>query len=586
MAKKRVSSMKKLLIVYFLLCCGINSVNAQLGGFIAKAIIDKKEKKARNSSHNFIFNKSGEIVYLKKGKEKRASDWDLQYGIDTLVFEDPSIPVGRACREQLRKYDIKIIVSNNAVYLKPRDVENRIVFDKNKDNAIFSGVQGFQAQKPSEYGHELNRKADKIVTCVKLPDAVIIDGDDGELRGYFTRAKMKKVEFSPNIRKIGKGAFRNCKLLQEVVFPKGCDNVEIDPEAFSGCDALKAIKIPSGTAQKYIDMGLSETLIVDENATLNIKIELEKPGTILEKIPMEKLNKITSLSVIGFLDENDFAIIRDCINLKYLDLSHAYTTLSEKEQSSRKANKDFLLGMLQALGEVSKEKYKNGEIAASENLEVQLFAQLAKDESQVKSASVGCVIPWNSLKGLTNLEHVILPYRAITIENYAFKDCINLKYVVLPQYIESICKGAFENCKKLNEIYIPQTLSSCHYEAFDGCKSLTKLDFSKCRFSSKDGYCIYKGCENLKEIRLPEGIEVLYNANSKSGVVYYMPKTIVKFESTIDNSVIHFKGDNPPTVKSLDHSYKPRKCEIYVPKGCMTKYYATFNGDGNTLKEE
>jgi hypothetical protein len=47
MAKKRVSSMKKLLIVYFLLCCGINSVNAQLGGFIAKAIIDKKEKKAR-----------------------------------------------------------------------------------------------------------------------------------------------------------------------------------------------------------------------------------------------------------------------------------------------------------------------------------------------------------------------------------------------------------------------------------------------------------------------------------------------------------------------------------------------------------
>ena len=138
---------------------------------------------------------------------------------------------------------------------------------------------------------------------------LIIDGDDGELRGYFTRAKMKKVEFSPNIRKIGKGAFRNCTLLQEVVFPKGCDNVEIDPEAFSGCDALKAIKIPSGTAQKYIDMGLSETLIVDENATLNIKIELEKPGTILEKIPMEKLNKITSLSVIGFLDENDFAII-------------------------------------------------------------------------------------------------------------------------------------------------------------------------------------------------------------------------------------------------------------------------------------
>ena len=586
--------MKKLLIVCFLLCCGINSANAQLAGLITKAIIDRRAKKARNSSHNFIYKRSGDIVYIKKGKEKIASDSDLRHGIDTLVFEDSSIPVGRTCSELLRQYDINVFVSNNTEYLEPSKVESRIGYDFINGIATYYGVQGFQAQKPSGYGHELNRKADENVSCVKLPDAIIIDGDDGEFRGYFCGTAIEKIVFSPKIRKIGKGAFRGCSSLQEVVFPDGCDNVEIDPEAFIGCNALKSIRVPNGKGQDYINMGLPEALIMDGDATLNLKIELQKTGTILSKIPLKDLNKISSLSVTGFLDENDIEVLKECINLKKLDLSNAYTTLSEELQKKRKANSAFLRGMIQAMGELSQKKYENGEISTVDNLQVQLFADLVKGSSDVKNASVGCVIPTGSFSGMKNLETVILPVRASEIEREAFQNCPNLKEVMLPPYLKEIGTGAFAFCSNLKSIVFPKTLTTIgsydkrHLYDIGGAASFVEtgiemIDFSNCIFenNTSDNWSYRFHCKNLKVIKLPNTDDIDVGFGSDSQVICYVPSSVKRLRFFDRIKEIHFSSPNPPYVKG-----GLSNCIIYVPKGCLTQYYAKFKGNGNTLNEE
>lgn len=603
---KKYSSMKKKQIVCFLLCCGINFANAQgvLAGFLTKAILDKKEKKARSSSHNFIYNKSGEIVYLKKGKEKKASDWDLRYGIDTLFIEDPSIPVGEVCiNPKLETKDIKVILSNNATYLNSNGLREKLsVENLSQGIASYRGIQGFQAQDPNNYGYRLELEIGsygdkKNVSQLNLPDAIIIDGESGKLRGYFSGVEIEKLVFSPKIRKIGKGAFRNCSYLQEVVFPDGCDNVEINPEAFAGCNALKSIRVPNGKGQDYINMGLPEALITDGDATLDLKVELQKPGTVLDKIPLKDLNKISSLSVTGFLNENDIEVLKECINLKKLDLSNAYTTLSEELQKKRKANSEFLRGMIQAMGELSQQKYENGEISTVDNLQVQLFADLVKGSSNVKKASVGCVIPTGSFSGMKHLETVILPVRASVIESEAFQDCPNLKDVKLPPYLKEIGTGAFAFCGNLKSIVFPKTLTTIgmYDRQHDYGKSaaasfvetgIEKMDFSNCSFESNaiDHSWSYRfHCKSLKVVCLPNFDSVDVGFGSDSKVICYVPSSVKSLRIYDKNKIkeIHFYSPNPPYVEG-----GLSNCVIYVPQGSMTNYYAKFKGNGNTIKED
>jgi hypothetical protein len=589
--------MKKcvLFIILIISGSGFTYVNAQFLNKLKGKIVEKTVEK-QLQPNNYILKKSGDIVQIgKKGKEKKVSEIGAG-GIDTLFIEDPSIPVGRACHERFGRNDIKAIVSNNAVYLIPDDIRKRIEFDMIHDDVVsYTRVQGFMAQKPSQYGHDLDNGDRKKVTCVKLPDAVIIDGDDGELCGYFARTKIEKIIFSSKIRKIGKGAFRDCSFLQEVVFPDGCEKVEIDPEAFAGCNALKAIRVPNGKGQDYINMGLSEALIVDGNASLNIKIELEKPGTILDKIPMEKLNKISSLTVTGFLNENDIEVLKECINLKKLDLSNAYTTLSEELQKKRKANSEFLQGMIQAMGELSQKKYENGEIGTVDNLQVQLFADLVKGSSNVKKASVGCVIPTGSFSGMKHLETVILPVRASVIESKAFQDCPNLKEVMLPPYLKEIGTGAFAFCKNLKSVAFPKTLISIgnydqqHTYGKSAAASfvetgIEKMDFSNCSFESNaiDHSWTYRfHCKNLKVIKLPNTDHIDVGFGSDSKVICYVPSSVMRLNISDKIKEIYFYSPNPPYVEG-----GLSNCVIYVPQGSLTNYYAKFKGNGNTIKED
>ena len=592
--------MKKTMMFFILLFCGMVNSNGQ--NWLNK-MIDKQVAKSLRP-RNYVYKKSGEIFEKKSnGKEKKVSEIGAG-GIDTLFIEDPNTSVGEVCiNPKFKTEDIKVIVSNKTTYLKRNELRGNLsVEDLSQGIASYRGVQGFQAQEPNNYGSyslelEIGSYGDKkVVSQLNLPDAIIIDGESGNLRGYFSGAKIEKIVFSTKIRKIGKGAFRNCWNLQEVVFPDGC-NVEINSEAFVGCNALKSIRVPNGKGQEYINMGLPEALITDGDATLNLKIELQKPGTVLEKILLKDLNKISSLSVTGILNENDMEVLKECINLKKLDLSNAYTTLSEELQKKRKANSEFLQGMIQTMGELSQKKYENGEISTVDNLQVQLFADLVKGSSNVKTASVGCVIPTGSFSGMKHLETVILPVRASVIESKAFQDCPNLKEVMLPPYLKEIGTGAFAFCGNLKSIVFPKTLTTIgmYDRQHDYGKSaaasfvetgIEKMDFSNCSFESNaiDHSWSYRfHCKNLKVVGLPNFDFVDVGFGSDSKVICYVPSSVKRLSIYDKNKIkeIHFYSPNPPYVEG-----GLSNCVIYVPQGSITNYYAKFKGNGNTIKED
>ncbi len=449
----------------------------------------------------------------------------------------------------------------------------------------YSGIQGFPSLSNAFYW----RNKIELSGTLSLPDVVKIYGKDSD-QGYFSETNIEKLILSPCLTYIGRRAFWKCKELKEVVFPEGCGDVQIGESVFEGCKNIKIIRVPKGKVEYFAKMlKLPESIFEDGGATLEYNITVERPSTILEKLPADKLAQIGKLAVTGILDENDLAIIKSCKNLKELDLSHAYTTLSASEQEKRNSKKEFILGMLQTMGKVATEQYKNGEIGVIDNLQVQLVAEMAKDASQVKSGSSGCIIPRGAFGDMHKLETVKLPYRATLIEGKAFFNCQNLRHIELPLFIEKIGISAFENCENIDFPQFPATLKIVGDNAFNGCKSVTKLDFSRCIFNVKNGvgYFAFSHPNNLKELHLPEGVSVIHSLPNRSNdtqcIEFYMPNSLEKIITTsINKGIVHFKNCEPPILDSsiIENS------TIYVPKGCMTKYYAKFNGRGNSLKEE
>ena len=193
----------------------------------------------------------------------------------------------------------------------------------------YSGIQAFPSFSGALF-EPLN-----ISGTLSLPEVVKLYGADTDL-GYFSKTQIEKLVLSPCITYIGRGAFWSCKNLREVVFPEGCGNVQIDETAFNNCKNLKLVRVPKGRIEYFAKMlKLPESIFEDGGATLDYNITVEKPSTILDKLPADKLSQIGKLTVTGILDENDLAIIKNCKNLKELDLSHAYTTLSQAAQEQR-----------------------------------------------------------------------------------------------------------------------------------------------------------------------------------------------------------------------------------------------------------
>lgn len=477
------------------------------------------------------------------------------------------------------------------------------VVDKND----YSGIQGFP--ELFRYNPHLS-----LAGTLKLPDVIIIN------KGYFNQSGIERLILSPNIKRVGEMAFYKCNNLKEIIFPEGCSDITIDKDAFAGCSNLEKIVFPESCTNITIDktafrecknlakvivpkgkiaefanmMQLTESVFDDGSFILEYSIEVEKPGTILGKLPLDKLNGICSLKIVGILDENDIEVLKDCIHLKQLDLSNAYTTISDALQKKRNANSAFLRGMIQTIGKLSQEKYDNGEMSTIDNLQVQLFAEIVKGSSNVNEASVGCVIPTGSFSGMKSLETVILPVRASIIESKAFQDCSNLKEVIFPPYLKEIGTGAFAFCRNLKDIVLPVTLTSIgnydqqHTYGKSAAASFVEtgietIDLGNCFFESNaidHSWCYRFHCKALKIVKLPNISYIDVGFGSESPVVCYVPTSVQKIKIG-GIKEIHFSSIEPPIVED-----GLRNCLIYVPKGSLTQYYARFKGDGNIIKEE
>ena len=140
-------------------------------------------------------------------------------------------------------------------------------------------------------------------------------------------------------------------------------------------------------------------------------VAVETPGTLAELLADYDKTTITELTVIGNLNNEDIATLKNLPNLAVLDMEHV-------------------------------------------NLE-----------------ELGANAFYNN-KSLTSVK---LPLTMKTIRSYAFRDCSNLTSVTIPDGVTSIGIYAFYNCSSLTSITIPDGVTSIGSHAFEGCSSLTSI---------------------------------------------------------------------------------------------------------------
>lgn len=151
--------------------------------------------------------------------------------------------------------------------------------------------------------------------------------------------------------------------------------------------------------------------------TKQITIELEKAGTLPDRISSSKMYKITNLKIIGEINGTDLSMIREMAGGNYSDGKLSVLDLSEAK-----------------IVEGGDSYYVN---------DLHNYYSTSND-----------VIGSFAFQGCRRLTSLTLPAGITKIGSYAFDGCSGLTSLNLPAGITKIGDGAFRGCSGLTSIYV------------------------------------------------------------------------------------------------------------------------------------
>ena len=453
--------------------------------------------------------------------------------------------------------------------------------------------------------------ANSNIQQIKLPPKITVIGD-------YTFAGCKgllSVIFNDSIKYIGASAFRGTGIT-DLVLPSSLQYIYHD--AFDYCHLTSCklqsvsapivtgkvdsygqqeykdwkkvwedcvIEIPKGSYDNYQKSKFwSMVSLSEQGAQRSYNIILEKPGTILSYLPLDKLAAIDSLTISGFLYDTDANVLKKCASLKYIDLRHAFISESPETQRAKREEVKIFSAYAQLMGLAGEMAYQNNEISAMQYLATKGLAELGKAASEFKKADNNCFVPNQCFINLKQLKVARLPLRAVSIGHKAFAGCSNLERVELPPYMRVFGKEAFADCEKLRISKFPSTITGFYPYVFKNCRSIYTADFSNCHMKGEMSLDIFNGV-TLSVLRLPQGIETLSGSYNNGGCDVYFPISFKKLDITFWNCNLHFKSQTPPITVENNFSNRGKGNTIFAPKGCTTAYYNAF-GDSNSYKEE
>ena len=337
----------------------------------------------------------------------------------------------------------------------------------------------------------------------------------------------------------------------------------------------------------FVPIHADDGLITDQ-----VKINVEKAGTLCDMLSIEQKHSITNLKVSGELNIEDVKFIREMAGsysshgtrldpdgkLQHLDLSDV-TFVSGGSftvyDGGGGAGENYWLEKVN----IMPDSIEGPTFALLPNLlTIVLPSRTVKIGKEVFSMN-------------RNLVSVALPSGLIKIDNEAFSACSNLSAIKLPISLKKIGDYAFSGCTNLTSIVLPPDLT----EISDGMFSwagLTSLDipygvtrigyhaFSECKVTSvrlpdsvieTNGFS-FSFCENLTSIVLPSSLTGMghrdfYGCTKLATIYAYMNVPPRYYDTRYPDFYYPFEfGSNSIMNGVRDNAV------LYIPKGSSSAY--------------
>lgn len=429
--------------------------------------------------------------------------------------------------------------------------------------------------------------------CKSLETVNILGNVEFIGRYAFAGTSVKSITLPASVKTIWLSSFDGGDIKLLAPTPPEIKTSEVDTYQNQSEKLRKwTVEVPQGAYYSYNGNDMwNKTTLKESGAKRKYIITMEKPGTIMSKIPMSAWSSVDTLVIKGFLYDTDMNIMKKMASLKYADLSNTYISESPETTAENKRHREALNAAAKLIGAAGEMAYKDGKMSTPSYLMAKSIAEM--ESSEIKEADENCFIPAVSFVGLKQLETVKMPRRAVSIGSRAFAGCTNLRNVEFPPYVKTIGSEAFCDCEKLTISSLPKTITEIGDGAFKNCLSIRVIDLSACTFGKEFRLSAFNGA-GLQTLKLPQGIETVmdfvgngYSANSQidNGLTIYFPTTIKRIRTTFWKCNLHFPSETPPSTMASYTSYRGSNNTIYVPKNCTTAYYNAF-GDENRYIEE
>ena len=244
----------------------------------------------------------------------------------------------------------------------------------------------------------------------------------------------------------------------------------------------------------FVLLGCLMTYAADDDLiTRQIKLKLEKAGTLPDKISSTKKNKITNLKIIGDINGTDLRFIRemaggDC----YGNPTDGHLTSLDLYEANIVEGGDYYY----------------------HNVERPFYC---------KANAIGYCAFW----GCSGLTSVTIPSSVTEIGPFAFSDCRSLTCVTIPSSITKIGDNAFSGCSGLTSVTIPSSVTEIGSSAFSGCSGLTSVTIPSS--VTKIGDNAFSGCSGLTSVYVSWKTPLLNGADKfkdvdKQSCTLYVPQ--------------------------------------------------------------
>ena len=337
-----------------------------------------------------------------------------------------------------------------------------------------------------------------------------------------------------NVTVLMSNLFMDCEELTSVSFPSSLKLIAF--RAFSGCTALRQVKLPAGLSRlgrfAFSNSGVEE---------------VELPST-LDEIQDAAFNECHSLSSVTLhegLVKIGGSVFSGCHNLasctlpstvreigtyaflesglESVDIPVGVEVLEQNTfEGCRRLVSVSIPNTVTNIGQsvFARTALTSVELPAG----LRFLGDNAFQESQLAAVTIPVGVTelnGGTFRSCTNLTSVTLPAGLTSLGNEEFNGCTSLSEVVWPTALAAIGRRCFMQCKSLDEIEFPSSLRTVDYSAFWGCDGLTSVYFND--GATDIGQGAFSQCSKLKSVRLPAtlrrlGVQAFYLCSALEGI--------------------------------------------------------------------